>query len=256
MTVTAVHVSFYSDQIEKVVDGDMLVRLFNRFGPVVKCVLKEVAINDRGQRGYCFVHFADTYEGIQQALHAIRVMDQHEDDGVYFKCNYSETLHRRLKDIEVQKQEQEKQRNLYNYSYHYYDPNYDPNYVLQHSPEHHQLHHQQHHLFSAGNQMNFPFSYETYMNHDTVSHDYGYSWPVAFHPNHPTVTETSFRPPEGDHLHSQRSNMYSHRRQSQSTGHVSLSNGRDLAYPVSDLNASTSVHSNSVNNLLPSNTND
>ncbi|KAJ1421011.1 hypothetical protein B484DRAFT_126348 [Ochromonadaceae sp. CCMP2298] len=98
---SSVHVTYSSNQIDKVVTEEYFAQVFGRFGTVVDSAVKRFEINEvqQFQKGYGFVHFPFTGEGVAAALRCCEDMHNQTSDRVTYKCSISHRLQQSMSAI-------------------------------------------------------------------------------------------------------------------------------------------------------------
>lgn len=89
LDTSSVHVNFLSYQTSKLVSEELLRTIFSAFGDVKDVIIKKSTKDHNIQRGYGFVHYSNTAEGIQSTLTAIANMYDVTIDNVNFTCAMS-----------------------------------------------------------------------------------------------------------------------------------------------------------------------
>eukprot|EP01034_Spumella_vulgaris_P026385 gene26384-32959_t len=94
---SAVHVTYVA-QSDVAVTEEGLRNLFSSFGYVLDATIKKIAFNkdENARKGYGFVHFGCTQEGIEAAVRAATVMASVTVEGVQYTCCLSKSLESRL----------------------------------------------------------------------------------------------------------------------------------------------------------------
>lgn len=90
----SIHVKFLVNDPNKIVTEESLRSLFSHFGKVIDCTIKQIS-NDQVNRikGYGFVIFESSREGLKAATHAAAQMEHNIVDGVSYQCELSNKMY-------------------------------------------------------------------------------------------------------------------------------------------------------------------
>lgn len=98
MSTSSVHVSYSANQIEKIITEEILRNVFGEYGSIHDITIKKFEVDEKAkvQRGYGFVHFPASQEGVNAALKCAEELKDKAIDGIHYKCDISHKLLRQL----------------------------------------------------------------------------------------------------------------------------------------------------------------
>jgi RNA recognition motif-containing protein len=99
MSTSSVHISYSANQIEVLITEEILREVFGKYGPIHDITIKKFEVDQKAQvqRGYGFVHFPASEEGVNAALKCVDALKDKIVDNIHYKCDVSHKLLRQLR---------------------------------------------------------------------------------------------------------------------------------------------------------------